>query len=374
MKGLAEEYKLSLYETLIELNNSSKSKVELVKDNNNKIYIKKTLTHYNIKVYEKIRELENPHIPKIYELLEVNQSLIVIEEFINGQTLEEILNENKTLEEEKVIEYMIPLCDFLNSIHSLEPPIIHRDIKPANIIINNDGILKVIDYDASRFYKFKENTDTIILGTQGYAPPEQFGFTQTDSRSDIYSMGVLMNVLLTGSHPNEKQSQGILSAIIEKCTKILADDRYQSAMELKKALINKGNLKRKTTKRIKKSEEIINYNNSYTAENKGIFTYIPGFRTKTAWKEAVAIIFYAFIIAALFIYDKPPTQEEIITNIIMVLFIMSIWLLCTNFMNIKSKLPLMKSESLLWRVVGHILYIFIEFLITGICMDIFKIK
>lgn len=362
MENLAAEYKLSLYKVLTRLNNSEKTKVELVQDTrNNKIYVKKTLTHYNIDVYNRIKELNISSIPKIYEVLQFNNTLIVIEEFINGKTLEEILEENKFFSDDMVIEYMISLCDFLNSIHSTNPPIIHRDIKPANIIISNDNVLKVIDYDASRFYKFKENTDTIILGTQGYAPPEQFGFTQTDSRSDIYSMGVLMNVLTTGKHPNECESNGSLKEIIKKCTKLLADHRYQSALELKKDLI------RKSSKVIPSN---INKNNNVIIKRKW-YDEIPGFRTGTPWKEAIAILFYGFLVAGLFVQDEN-SEYTLSDNIIMVSLLLVIWLLCTNFLNIKSKLPIVNRESKSGNTIGCIVYSIILIFIAGMGMEFFE--
>ncbi len=178
------------------------------------------LTNYNIDIYKTLQKFKNIHIPCIYEVLEFNNELILIEEFVNGPTLEKILEKSKSLTELKTIEYMLCISNILGELHSLKPPIIHRDIKPSNIIINNDGILKLIDYDVSRVYKRGSICDTVIMGTQEYASPEQFGFFQTDCRSDIYSMGVLMNVLTTGNYPKYEKNNEVLKDIIEKCIRI----------------------------------------------------------------------------------------------------------------------------------------------------------
>ena len=206
----------SKYSELTELNNSAKSNVYLVRSEvDGRIYIKKELKNYNIDVYKQIMNIENVYRARVYEVFKCEDSLIVIEEFINGQTLQAILDNEGPLEETKAIKYMINLCSILDVLHNLNPAVIHRDIKPSNIIIDNNGILKLIDFDVSRVYKEERNMDTHILGTKGYAPPEQFGFEQTDCRSDIYSVGVMLNVLTTGKHySNVKELKKALENVL----------------------------------------------------------------------------------------------------------------------------------------------------------------
>ena len=229
----------SKYSELAELNNSKKSTVYLVQNVlDGRIYIKKELKNYNIDVYRQIIKIKNMFMARIYEIFKCEDSLIVIEEFVNGQTLQSIVDNKGPLKEETAIKYMINLCSILDVLHNLNPAVIHRDIKPSNIIIDNNGILKLIDFDVSRVYKKAGNMDTHILGTKGYASPEQFGFDQTDCRSDIYSIGVMLNVLTTGKHIKEKLNKGKLKVIIEKCTNILPDNRYSNVNELKLVLEN----------------------------------------------------------------------------------------------------------------------------------------
>ena len=125
---------------------------------------------------------------------------------------------------------ILQVCEALLCIH--EEGIVHRDIKPENIIITNDGVVKLIDYDIARIDDSAKSSDTTILGTTGYAAPEQYGIAKTDARSDIYSIGILINVMLTGEHPSKKMCSGKWQKIVNKCTRINPDERYQNIREL----------------------------------------------------------------------------------------------------------------------------------------------
>ena len=113
---------------------------------------------------------------------------------------------------------------------------VHRDIKPENIMITNNGTVKLIDFNASRIYDKNKSSDTISLGTIGYASPEQLGINQSDARTDIYALGVLMNVMLTGKPPEIKLYNGKLKKVIVKCTQTIPDNRYKNVKELKRNL------------------------------------------------------------------------------------------------------------------------------------------
>lgn len=133
--------------------------------------------------------------------------------------------------QEKIARSMIKdLLEGLIPMHA--QGVIHRDINPENIMISGDGVLKLIDFGIARTKKENQNMDTTILGTAGYAAPEQFGFGQTDERSDIYAVGVLMNVLLVGQLPNVQRYSGMLQGVMERCLCMDASKRFQSAQEL----------------------------------------------------------------------------------------------------------------------------------------------
>lgn len=235
MSHLPMDYKLSLYTELVVLR---EGKVYIVQNSlDDKLYIKKILSPENYYIFIKLKELSSSYIPEIYEILKFEDELVIIEEYINSSTLDELLTKNKTLPESSVIEYSIDLSNILDILHNSEPPIIHRDIKPSNIMIDNTNKLKLIDFDVSRTHKEDTSNDTVILGTHGYAAPEQFGFSQTDARTDIYSLGITINVMLTGEFPTTKIHTGKLSAIINKCIKFDPDRRFQNAKELKDELL-----------------------------------------------------------------------------------------------------------------------------------------
>ncbi len=183
--------------------------------------------------YKLLQNIKFKNLPDIFEVSENNGKVIVLEEFINGVTVAEIL-QNGLYNEKGVKTVVKDVCDALSILHSYG--IVHRDIKPENIMITDDGIVKLIDFDASRVFKDGRSKDTIIIGTAGYAAPEQLGFAQSDERTDIFALGVLMNVMLTGEHPSNKLYKGRMTKIIEKCIQLDPQKRYRNIGDLKKSL------------------------------------------------------------------------------------------------------------------------------------------
>lgn len=184
-------------------------------------------------VFFVLRSLFHPNISNVYEVFKGETGITVLEEYIDGQTIYDYLQDN--LYSPTGVRYIISeLCNALNFLHSNK--IIHKDIKPENIMIDNNGVVKLIDFDSARIYKPYQSEDTKMLGTHGYAAPEQYGLNQTDERTDIYSLGVLMNVMLTGEPPERKLYNGKLKKVIVKCTQTIPDNRYQNVIELKKSL------------------------------------------------------------------------------------------------------------------------------------------
>ena len=169
----------------------------------------------------------NPHalFAKIFYCAESETDTVIVEEFIQGETLSERQN---LLSENLARQILLQMCDGLEFLHGLK--IIHRDIKPANMILQSGGIVRLIDFDAARTVKENQLTDTKFLGTKGYAPPEQYGFGQTDARSDIFSLGKTM-LELTGEKCGAR-----LKKILQKCIEVDAKNRWQSAAELRAAL------------------------------------------------------------------------------------------------------------------------------------------
>lgn len=184
-------------------------------------------------VYNLLKRYSHRNIARIYEVHTSGSSVTVLEEYIDGMTVGEVL-QTGLYTENGVRKIAAQLCDALEFVHSIG--VVHRDIKPENIIITSDGTVKLIDWNAARIHKKYISSDTTTMGTTGYAAPEQYGITQSDARADIYSVGILMNVMLTGEHPSKKMCTGSLAKVIKKCTDIQPDRRYQTAAELRKQI------------------------------------------------------------------------------------------------------------------------------------------
>lgn len=209
--------------------------------------IKNDYRDFNIdkKEIEMMKKLKHPHLPGIIDVIESDKSLLIVMDYIEGRSLDDIFVEQGAQPAEVVLEWAQQLCDVLRYLHTQSPPIIYRDMKPANVMLKPDGNLMLIDFGAAREYKPQNLKDTISLGTRGYAAPEQYREDgQSDARTDIYCLGVMLFQLLTGENPHELRpirdlkpelSSG-LEAIIEKCTQVKKEDRYQSAAELSYAI------------------------------------------------------------------------------------------------------------------------------------------
>lgn len=196
-----------------------------------------------------LKKLNHPHLPSIIDVIDTDDSFIIIMDYIQGNSLNKALDEFGAQPQEYVIEWAKQLCDVLGYLHTRTPAIIYRDMKPANIMLKPDGNVTLIDFGTAREFKEKNLADTTCLGTVGYAAPEQFGgMGQTDARTDIYCLGATLYHLVTGKNPceppyeilpirdiNPSLSSG-LERIILKCTQRDPNDRYQSAAELMYAL------------------------------------------------------------------------------------------------------------------------------------------
>ncbi len=185
-----------------------------------------------IVVYDILNDILYNNLPEIYDVCECDDGVIVLEEFIDGANVCEISEKGK-IKHRDAVKIAKGVCLALAVLHS--NGIIHRDIKPENIMLDKNGTVKLIDFNASRIMSAKSG-DTVIMGTIGYAAPEQMGLSQSDMRADIYAVGVLLNIMITGLHPTEKLAGGYIGHIIKKCTSLNANRRYQSALKLYRAL------------------------------------------------------------------------------------------------------------------------------------------
>ena len=220
------------YETVKTIKNSERGCVSLLQNKQNGTRF--IFRHYqgSGEVYRKLLSVSCRNLPKIMEAAEQDGMVAVLEEYIQGDSLASLLaGACFTPAEARKITFQ--LCNALWVLHSLGA--VHRDIKPENVIIRGSQAV-LIDFDASRIFKSGTNQDTQILGTTGYAAPEQYGITQTDERADLYSLGVLLNIMLTGKHPSKELASGKLGRIVQKCTMVNPKKRYKSVLYLMEAL------------------------------------------------------------------------------------------------------------------------------------------
>lgn len=180
---------------------------------------------------EILSQLSHEGLPKWAESFENDKITVTVREYIEGVSLDRCVEDND-LTQQQIVGICVKLCDILAYLH-------HRDINQQNIIVRENGGIALIDFDIARFYRDESETDTVFVGTRAYAPPEQYGFSQTDVRSDIYSLGVLLRWLLTGSTRVNKNIRvyKLLQKIIDKCTALEPKERYSDAAQVKKALL-----------------------------------------------------------------------------------------------------------------------------------------
>ncbi len=227
MNVLREEYDICR-----ELRNSDRCRILLLRHRTSgNLFI---LRHYHGAgdAYEKLKGIRCPHIPVIYETARKEDEVLVLEEYISGDSLRFLLDAGP-LTQKQTKQIILQLCDALWAIHHLG--LVHRDIKPENILLRGDEAF-LIDFDATRVHKPESRTDTQVLGTIGYAAPEQFGFSQTDARADIYSLGVLMNIMLMGKHPSIAMPPGKWGLIIRRCTMTNPRQRFSDVRMIRALL------------------------------------------------------------------------------------------------------------------------------------------
>ena len=185
---------------------------------------------------EIMKHLNNPHLPSIIDVIDIDDTFVIVMDFVEGNSLEKVL-EHGSVSEIQVIDLAKQLCDVLLYLHSCNPPIIYRDMKPANIVLRPDGVVMLLDFGTAKEYKYDESGDaTTCLGTRGYAAPEQYGLSQSDGRADIYALGVLLNIMLTGEHPSRKLASGRMGRIVQRCTMVNPEKRYKNILHLMEVL------------------------------------------------------------------------------------------------------------------------------------------
>lgn len=378
---LEEESRLSFYRELTVLD--EKKNIVLVQDiRNSELCVKKTLDIYSRDIYEQLASVRIEGVPAVKECVADDGKLIVVEEYVQGRSLKQVLDEQGLLNEEQAYEIAVQLVDILVRLHQLEPAIVHRDIKPSNIIIEKNGHVNLIDFNAARHVNADKNEDTRMLGTVYFAAPEQFGFGQSDERTDIYGLGATINYIMTGDKPGAGIAECRFSDILKKCLMVDAKDRYQSAEELRGVLdmlnysIVQDNRKKAETAFGKDNtisvvrtyrnirDIIVKMYRKYQKRNYDIDTswrryLLPGFRRLNVVYCLIALVWYAVIVwmtITFAVTDSktgiPVTGGELTMYkiAVFVLFMgMTMWF--GNYLNIRRKLPGMKKINVLSTIL-----------------------
>lgn len=228
------------YEIMSCLKYNDEKQVYLIKDkNDNKKYILKcahnqysALIHKEYELLQKVANLID--CPKPLDYIADENTCFLIKEYIDGKTLKEQVEE-KVFDDSEIVDIISKLSDNIAKLHSSNPPIILRDIKPENIV-ESDGEYILIDFDASREYDETASSDTEYVGTKTTAAPEQFGYSQTDARTDVYALGMLMLYMKTGSFDRDTPVSSKLGKVIKKCIAFSPNERYATVSELIQAL------------------------------------------------------------------------------------------------------------------------------------------
>lgn len=313
-----------------------------------------------------------------------------------------VLDENADVDaftstlKENAVKIAIQIAQGLKCLHEHQPMIIYRDLKPENIMITLEGKVKLIDFDISRKYQTGKLRDTELLGTVGYAAPEQFGYFQTDNRTDIFAFGLVFNCMLTGDFSAHNLAKGKYEKLIQKCIALNPADRYQRMDEILKELLpeqqntvteiyfekkeysgqevyfgwkaNSGQEVNSGRKAYFGQRVYFEQENS-SHDERGIRSWIlPGFRTRTRWKMIVAGVSYLMIFLIGWMLDAtsevPDAYKTIdlwLNRILLVISQFITIMLVFNYRGISKKIPFYRSK---YRIIKIVSFLVTWFVIT----------
>ncbi|MGN1189928.1 MAG: serine/threonine protein kinase [Candidatus Ornithospirochaeta sp.] len=283
-------------------------------------------------VYQFLKNYNFKGIPKTEEIINRESYIIIVEEYIDAPNLRTLLDRGVKFNEKEAKWIITSLSNILKPLHNHLPAIIHRDIKPENVLLDSNDKVWLIDWGAAKKEHTYKNRDTVLMGTEGYAAPEQYGFSQSDPSTDIYALGVLLNEILTGHLPSEKKCTGRMRTVVDKCTELEKANRYKSVEELKKA-INLSDWRRWLP---------------------------PGFRGRSIVLKLVSSFLYLFLAygtLAMDVKDSASITETILNRIFSFILFFSIVLFSGNWGNIWPHLFLLKEKNKVLKTIGFLLWL-----------------
>lgn len=265
-----------LYEEVGELGNSGGRRTVLLRGTQGNFLVYKEVGRESVEIFRILKNNPHPNIVSVLGMKSVDEETCgIFMEYIMADTLDDKLIQEGRIPLKRAKEIMLQICQAVGHFQNLG--IIHRDLKPLNILVLNDGGVKITDFGIARIYKKDKIGDTRILGTAGYAAPEQFGFSQTSEKADIYALGVILNRMLTGKMPAQELYNGDtqIGAVIRKCIRMSPEERCSL-------------------------EEFVEALGGTRIKGKGlgrrILRKIPGFRTGNPVHMTLAAVEYAYML------------------------------------------------------------------------------
>ncbi len=354
---ISDEYRLSQYQDFGRLDEKKNIRLKR-RSADGKICVEKRVPAELVPIYRFLQQNQDVHIPEIYECVEDGEVLILIEEYIEGQTLEDIL-QDKVFSEEQATGVILELCEGLKVLHHASPPIICRDLKPENIMIDKQSNVKMVDFNIARAVQKDKKRDTELMGTAGYAAPEQFGFSQTDNRTDIYALGVLLNYMLVRQFPVDQIAEGRLEPVIRKCIRLDREQRYQCVEDLEEEI----------RKQMGQRQPVTGKSNNVNKQKSSFIP--PGFRRKKPAHIISAIAGYLFLIWLCFSLEL--TQEGVplsggrlwLERTVIFISQIAMVFLAWNYRGWRDRFPLIRSGNIWTRAAGFVLTEFILLIIAA---------
>lgn len=193
-----------------------------------------------MEIMKKMADRKLSGIPKAYRIFEENGEVYLVREYIEGMSLAQMVLQKGGISEAEICRISRKICQTAEQFQNPDEPMIHRDIKPENIVVTPGGEVVFIDFGTMRSYKKDGSRDTFVVGTRGTAAPEQYGYTQTDQRTDVYAIGQTMLYMVSESYEMNQLSECAVSRrmkkIIEKACSFEPDKRYGDAAQLRRAV------------------------------------------------------------------------------------------------------------------------------------------
>ena len=343
---------ISYYKTIATLNKEHNIFLVQHRDTN-KIYVKKILDIYNIDIYHNLMSTSIPGIPQIVEIYEEEGQLTIIENYISGTTLAQKMEE-ASLSPHDLWHYTLELCQILEKLHTFTPPMVHRDIKPSNIIITEYNHVVLLDFNAAKYYTPSAERDTILLGTPGYAAPEQYGFGSSSPQTDIYSLGILLNEMAASINFTSEE----LLEITNRCVQLNPGNRLSCISELRTAV-----------------EDILCSRPEKKQKSFSVKPYLlPGFRGLTPWKMLIAVPGY-FLLFDVCLNVELENRTGIVlwgNRIFFLIMLLSIIFICFNYLDVRRYFPMCKHPNKYIRYPAIFLFNFLWILSLFIFLAIFE--